>query len=453
MHQTRSIFLVYVFIEEIRKVPKNNGNENNQNENQNGNQDYYEETEQIPVDTANITICKIENPNSKYEIKLNSQNIYEYKTDPGEYKIVIENKDCETLQMKVKLEKGLNEKNFKLQPQKACDLTLTVKEYYEKEEEETEEGTNIENKEEEEIEIRPVRNAEVQILKNPDILLIEVITNRNGLMKYEIGKDDNSLSIVVNKFGYFPSQRYFTRNEDIEIENGKYIVNMSIILIRQNLLSKSNKVLFISYANTHKNLFNFEYLNIDEKNKIILKDLQEDEGIFLALFHCIKNDNEEEEEDSEEKKKKEESQLGSRNTSIIPQNANDEEFDEETKYEEIIRIGMKVTPKSIQSTIKKKKKEEEKEEEKNQNDENIKEMTVDDIIEYLRKVCCQALVYTKISTFSINLPKVLNRPEEDVDKSIIKRKKTQLKIYVDAKILNVLLYIVTAKKIHYRCKS
>ena len=76
---------------------------------------------------------------------------------------------------------------------------------------------------------------------------------------------------------------------------------------------------------------------------------------------------------------------------------------------------MKVTPKSIQSSVKKKKKgEEEKEEdEKNKNDENIKEMTVDDIIEYLRKVCCQALVYTPKNTFSINLPKVLNRPEED----------------------------------------
>ncbi len=426
MHQTRSIFLVYVFIEEIRKVPKNNGNENNQNENQNGNQDYYEEIEQIPVDTANITICKIENPNSKYEIKLNSQNIYEYKTDPGEYKIVIENKDCETLQMKVKLEKGLNEKNFKLQPQKACDLTLTVKEYYEKEEEETEEGTNIENKEEEEIEIRPVRNAEVQILKNPDILLIEGITNRNGLMKYEIGKDDNSLSIVVNKFGYFPSQRYFTRNEDIEIENGKYIVNMSIILIRQNLLSKSNKVLFISYANTHKKLFTFEYSNIDEKNnKIIQKDFQEDEGIFLGLFHCTKKDNEEEEEGNEDNKANEQSsQYDSKNISIIPQNANNEEFDEETKYEEIIRIGMKVTPKSIQSMVKKKKKEGEEEVDKNQNDENIKEMTVDDIIEYLRKVCCQALVYTRISTFSINLPKVLNRPEVE-DDNLDKKKKSK----------------------------
>ena len=311
MHQTRSIFLVHVWIEEVRKVPINNGKQNNQNQqnenqkNENGNpQEYALEYDQIPINSANITICKIENPNSKYEIKLNSQKIYEYKTDPGEYKIVIENKDCETLQMKVKLEKGLNEKNFKLQPQKACDLTLTVKEYFEKEEEDTEEGTSYENKEEE-IEIRPVRNAEVQIFKNPDILLIEGITNRNGLMKYEIGKDDNSLSIVVNKFGYFPAQRYFTRNEDIEIENGKYIVNMTIILIKQSLLSKSNKVLFISYANTHKKLFTFEYSNIDEKNnKIIQKDFQEEEGIFIGLFHCIKKDNEEEEEGNEDGKRK-----------------------------------------------------------------------------------------------------------------------------------------------------
>ena len=423
MHQTRSIFLVHVWIEEVRKVPINNGKQNNQNQqnenqkNENGNpQEYALEYDQIPINSANITICKIENPNSKYEIKLNSQKIYEYKTDPGEYKIVIENKDCETLQMKVKLEKGLNEKNFKLQPQKACDLTLRVKEYYQNEEEDTEEGTNVENQNEE-IEIRPVRNAEVKIFKNPDILLIEGITNRNGLMKYEIGKDDNSLSIVVNKFGYFPAQRYFTRNEDIEIENGKYIVNMTIILIKQSLLTKSKKVLFISYANTNKKLFSFQYSNIDENNnKIIQKDFQEEDGIFIGLFHYIKKDNEEDEEGNGDGKRNDEnSQLNSINISTIPQNANNEEFDEETNYEEIIRIGMKVTPKSIQSSVKKKKKgEEEKEEdEKNKNDENIKEMTVDDIIEYLRKVCCQALVYTPKNTFSINLPKVLNRPEED----------------------------------------
>jgi hypothetical protein len=51
-------------------------------------------------------------------------------------------------------------------------------------------------------------------------------------------------------------------------------------------------------------------------------------------------------------------------------------------------------------------------------------MTVDDIIEYLRKVCCQALVYTRISTFSINLPKVLNRPEVE-DDNLDKKKKSK----------------------------
>ena len=56
-----------------------------------------------------------------------------------------------------------------------------------------------------------------------------------------------------------------------------------------------------------------------------------------------------------EKEKRGNSQLNSINISTIPQNANNEEFDEETNYEEIIRIGMKVTPKSIQSSVKKKK--------------------------------------------------------------------------------------------------
>ena len=431
MHQTRSIFQIHVYMEEKKLVPKENGNGENQNNdgnnnNDNGN-DFVEEIDQIPITTANITICDIQNPNSKYQIKLNSQNIYEYKTEPGEYKVVIQNKDCETLQMKVKLEKGLNEKNFKLQPQKACELTLIVKEYYEKDEEETEEGTNLENQDNEKEEgfsIIPVRNAEVQIIKNPDILLIEGITNRKGLMNYEIGKDDNNLSIIVTKFGYFPSQRTFNRNEDIKVnENGKYEMNMSLILIKQSLLSKNHKVLLVSYANTYKQLFDFICINEDEKNnKITPYDSQNKEGTFICSFSCTKKDNEAESEEQNEEKiekeEKKENEEDEEDQPKVPQNASNEEFNEETFYEEIIRVGFKISAKSIQTNP---------EEENKENNENLKEMTVLDIIEYLRKVCCQVIVYTPSTTFSINLPKVLNRNNEEEDFNEKKRKSKRKK--------------------------
>ena len=97
----------------------------------------------------------------------------------------------------------------------------------------------------------------------------------------------------------------------------------------------------------------------------------------------------------------------------VPQNANNEEFNEDTFYEEIIRVGFNISSKSIQTNP---------EEENKENNENLKEMTVLDIIEYLRKVCCQVIVYTPTTTFSINLPKVLNRKNEEEDFNEKKRK-------------------------------
>jgi septum formation inhibitor MinC len=255
-----------------------------------------------------------------------------------------------------------------------------VKEYYEKDEEETEEGTNIENQDNEKEEgfsINPVRNAEVQIIKNPDILLIEGITNRKGIMNYEIGKDDNNLSIIVTKFGYFPSQRTFNRNEDIKVnENGKYEMNMSLILIKQSLLSKNHKVLLVSYANTYKQLFDFICINEDEKNnKITPLDLQNKEGTFICSFSCIKKDNEAESEEQNEEKiekeEKKENEEDEEDQPKVPQNASNEEFNEDTFYEEIIRVGFNISSKSIQTNP---------EEENKENNENLKEMTVLDII-------------------------------------------------------------------------
>ena len=85
------------------------------------------------------------------------------------------------------------------------------------------------------------------------------------------------------------------------------------------------------------------------------------------------------------------------NENNIPQNANDEEFDEETKYEEIIRIGLKINPKNIPNK-------------ENNNEEN--KITIDDMISYLRKICCSSIIYTARYAFSINLPKFYKKEEE-----------------------------------------
>ena len=67
-------------------------------------------------------------------------------------------------------------------------------------------------------------------------------------------------------------------------------------------------------------------------------------------------------------------------------------------YEEIIRIGLKISPNAI------------KDEEGNDK-YNIDEFKVTDrdLIEYLRNGCCEGNVYTPKADFHINLPKVFNK--------------------------------------------
>ena len=327
--------------------------------------------DQIPINTSIITISDADDPNSRYQVT-RSQGVYKYKTQPGEYKLEIDTKDFEREVRKVKLNPGLNTLNIKLNPDKNCELLVEVLEYNEVFDEE---------KNSEEIDLLPVRNAKVHIYKNSINLLVEGITNKKGLMKYLVDKNDNNLSIKISKEGYFKSERFFRKNSAMQVnEQGNYVTTLRLILVNQKKLNYFKKIIFISYFNISKQIFEFQYESISNDNIIKVKDWQKEKGIFIAAFN-----------------RKEE-------TNHI------EDLDNEiTTYEEIIRIGLKISPNAIKD-------------EQGNDKYNIDEFKVTDrdLIEYLRNGCCEGNVYTPKADFHINLPKVFNKMSNyslDIEKS------------------------------------
>ena len=73
------------------------------------------------------------------------------------------------------------------------------------------------------MELIPVRNASVQIFRNSQNLLMEGITNKKGLMKYFVDKNDNNLTIKITKDGYFRAERFFKKYSSMKI-NEKEII-------------------------------------------------------------------------------------------------------------------------------------------------------------------------------------------------------------------------------------
>ena len=317
--------------------------------------------DQIPINTSNITISDADDPNSRFQVTRNG-GMYRYKTQPGEYKLEIDTKDFEREVRKIKLNPGLNTLNIKLNPDKNCELLIEVLEYNEIFQEE---NNN------EDIDLLPVRNAKVQIYKNSNNLLMEGITNKKGLMKYLVDKNDNNLSIKIAKEGYFKSERIFRKYSSMKVnEQNNYLSTMRIILVNKKKLDYLKKIIFISYFNVCKKISDFDYQTENDKNIIKIKDWQKEKGIFIATFN-----------------KKEESIHNESNVN-----------DEQNSYEEIIRIGLKISPNAIKD-------------EQGKDKYNMDEFKVTDrdLIEYLRNICCEGNVYTPKSDFHINLPKVFNR--------------------------------------------
>ena len=384
--------------------------------------------DQEPITTGSINISKSEDPNSRYKVYPNGKGIYEYKTTPGEYKLEVTNDDYEKIVMKVLLKCGLNSINIKMKQEKCCNLKIQVFEYNEypenynnyymmnnineeeakKEIKEQNENDNEEEKNnrnpEDNIFIEPVRNAEIQIYKDCDEILVEGITNKKGVMKYLVDKNENNLLIKVSKNGYYRVERVFKRNSDMkENENGNYECTMTFILVKIERLIELDKMVFVSYSNTLKKIFELDVQNVDEeRNKLIEKDMQEINGVFMVVFkyedHPRENEENLNEENDDRNKLMMENNISGNNMNQNDAGKSKEDmndFNENIYYEEIVRIGLRISLDVIKD-------------EYNQTYEAIRQND-SDLIEYLRSVCSDGNIYTPNYDFHINLPKVLNK--------------------------------------------
>ena len=407
-----------------RRIINNNNNNNNENNNEN----YEIRIDQEPIITGSINISDADDPNSRYKVYPNKKGVYEYKTLPGEYKLEVYNEDYEKIVMKVLLKCGLNTLNIKLKQEKNCDLKIQVLEYNEytygnnnnvysyynyihhmnnnegneENDKENPYKNNNNNAPEDNIYIQPVRNAEIQIFKNGNELLVEGITNKKGIMKYLVNKNENNFNIKVNKTGYFRAERFFKRNSNMtENEKGNYDCTMTFILVKIERLVELNKILFISYSNMCQKIFELDLQNYDQdRNRIQIKDMQEESGIFLATFWFENRPRENDQvlldENYDEKKKS----IKENKTDNENENDNNEDdiddFSESINYEEIMRFGFNILPDCMKDDY-------------NKNSYEVTRVNETDLIEYLRNICCEGNVYTPNYDFHINLPKVLSK--------------------------------------------
>ena len=458
-HQEKAILNIHLYTEKEKtdNIVQNNGIENNYNSNiimpnqerrirppssnqrrrspnhENNSEIRYE---QEPILTGSINISNAEDPNSRYKVHPNGNGIYEYKTTPGEYKLEVTNKDYEKIVMKVLLKSGLNTINIKMKQEKGCNLKIQVFEYNEypendsnnyylmnnpneleskKENKETqnenqgeeEKNSNMNKNPEDNIYIEPVRNAEIEIYKEGNELLVEGITNKKGVMKYLVDKNENNLLIKVSKSGYYRVERVFKRNNSLkENEKGNYECTMTFILVKIQRIMELNKIILISYSNTLKKIFEFDVQNVDEeKNKWIEKDMQETHGVFIATFNYEDQLKENEENQIDENDKTNKLLMENNNISNSNNNNNQNEigkshedmndFNENITFEEIIRLGFRISLDIIKD-------------EYMQSYDAIRQND-SDLIDYLRSICSDGNIYTPNYDFHINLPKVLSK--------------------------------------------
>ena len=458
-HQEKAILNIHLYTEKEKSdnIAQNNGIENNYNSNiimpnqerrirppssnqrrrspnhENNSEIRYE---QEPILTGSINISNAEDPNSRYKVHPNGNGIYEYKTTPGEYKLEVTNKDYEKIVMKVLLKSGLNTINIKMKQEKGCNLKIQVFEYNEypendsnnyylmnnpneleskKENKETqnenqgeeEKNSNMNKNPEDNIYIEPVRNAEIEIYKEGNELLVEGITNKKGVMKYLVDKNENNLLIKVSKSGYYRVERVFKRNNSLkENEKGNYECTMTFILVKIQRIMELNKIILISYSNTLKKIFEFDVQNVDEeKNKWIEKDMQETHGVFIATFNYEDQLKENEENQIDENDKTNKLLMENNNISNSNNNNNQNEigkshedmndFNENITFEEIIRLGFRISLDIIKD-------------EYMQSYDAIRQND-SDLIDYLRSICSDGNIYTPNYDFHINLPKVLSK--------------------------------------------
>ena len=180
---------------------------------------------------------------------------------------------------------------------------------------------------------------------------------------------------------------------------------MTFILVKKEILQTHKKVLFVLYSNMCKKIFDLnvqKYEDEDDEEEFChyyTKDMQKQSGILITSFwyNPQKREDDEailEENINDDKKVKELNE--ERIKEVKKEKDKDEQkkeaddYNEETYYKEIIRLGLNINPDIISD---------------NKSNNDINTVTHKDLIDYLIDICCEGNIYTPKYDFHINLPK------------------------------------------------
>ena len=313
--------------------------------------------EPIHLSNSKVTLKKIEKKDNKEKNSINNEEmsieleesdnsgIFEHSVPPGEYLLEIEKANYEKAKKLVTLKRGLNTINVKMSLERYYNLKIIV--------------CNYENMK------QPIHNADITIYKNSMEIIDESITNKNGEYNYLVDKGLNFLTISINKLGYFPVQRIFTRNSDTKINSkGEYEDQMIFFLVKYNYVIDNNLVLIMTYSCLRDNNFDLNGIQINNriKNKIeVLKNDKQKNNGFVSTIIKYKNTN-------------------NKNEEILLTNENDMD-DRPDNYDDIINISYIITSGKL-----------------------LKDNSGYFEMNCLEKYACQTIIYTPKNIFYIPSP-------------------------------------------------
>lgn len=336
----------------------------------------------------------LEDKEMKVEMKekMDCPGMFEQTVAPGKYLIKIRKDDFETATKICNFQKGFNSVNIEMFKERYCKLTIKVFNF-----EKLIQDIHY-----------PIQSADVVMYKNNGEILEQSITDKKGEFSYIIDKQEDFVTIVINKMGYFPIQRTFIRHKDMPIdENGQYIEDMSFFLVKKNFIINERCMLFTIYSNLKKNNFSPESIEIspnlnNEKYPITCLNAQNTDGIIFIFMFCNGLETETSQNNNEMNKE------GNNNQNIEQEN------------------GEEATDNINTNTNNNGNNEENENNNPEEDDSKIKE-NFDDILNFtllintdellvpnyqdkeqkmngLEKFGCQAIIYTSKNTFYLNPP-------------------------------------------------
>ena len=324
----------------------------------------------------NNSIIDEDNLERKYKIdeKINTPGIFEYTVPPGRYLLEVEKLNYETIRKFIDLEKGSNSINVEMGIERCSNLHIFVYNY-----EKFQEESYI-----------PIQNVDVIIFQNSNEILEESITDKKGEVVYVVDKGQDFLTVVVNKFGYYPVQRVYIKNKDSPVnESGEYEENLIFFLVKENFIIENNCILCVTYSNLSEVNFDPNGIQISDKikNRLILScfDGQKENGI-ISTFIRYKSRQEMKEENNENNENKANNE-NNENEEKIKEEENidtvNNESEETENYDNIISLSFIIQTDAIKNN--------------NYQDKGFK-------MNGLERYGCQTIIYMPKNMFYITSP-------------------------------------------------